>query len=124
MRRPAVVLAQEARLDMINDLVGGGTDDFDDDEAPYLYVGECRDGDGNGELCPVFYDSEILEHHGSGTIWLSESPSEKGSLSWDAKCPRVATWAWLRRRGKADSPTMAFVSTHFDHVGVEARRQS
>jgi endonuclease/exonuclease/phosphatase family metal-dependent hydrolase len=60
-----------------------------------------------------------LEH---GDFWLSQTP-DKPSKGWDATCcNRICSWGKFKevKSGK----TFYFFSVHFDHQGVEARRQS
>jgi endonuclease/exonuclease/phosphatase family metal-dependent hydrolase len=79
------------------------------------------DGDKAGEFTPIFYNKskfKLLDH---GNFWLSETP-EKPSKSWDAALNRIVTW------GKFESAEtgkqFVFFNTHFDHRGVEARKNS
>ena len=78
------------------------------------------DGADKGERMSVFYRTEALELLDGGTWWLSETP-DVPSVGWDAKYPRTATWAKLRR--KSDGREFFFVNTHLDHKGVKARRE-
>lgn len=80
------------------------------------------DGLEAGEFSPVFYRRARFDVLESGTWWLSERPDSAGSRGWDAALPRVATWA--RLRDKVADRDLVFVSTHFDHMGVVARRES
>ncbi len=88
----------------------------------YAFVGAGRD-DGNtgGEYSPIFYDTRRLKLLDTQTFWLSPTP-ERPSKGWDAALPRVATWARFRDL-KTKKVFYAF-NTHFDHIGVEARRES
>ncbi|MFD1775913.1 endonuclease/exonuclease/phosphatase family protein [Paenibacillus rhizophilus] len=86
----------------------------------YRYEGEGRDGGPNGEHCPIFYRKDIFEKEAGGTFWLSLSPGEP-SISWEADCPRICTWA--RLRDKRSGQTLVFLNTHLDHVSEEARFQ-
>ena len=87
----------------------------------YGIVGECRDGKGKGEACPVLYDRtkyKLIDHD---TFWLSETPDEV-SYGWDADCRRTCTWALLEN--KADGTRYVHVNTHFDNEGQQAVRES
>ena len=78
-----------------------------------------NDGKDDGERMSVFYRTDMLELVDGGTWWLSETP-DVPSKGWDAKYPRTATWARLK---KLDSGReFFFVNTHLDHKGVEARK--
>lgn len=106
---------QEALFDQIQDL---------QERLPrYKLIGVGRDdGRTKGEFSAIFFDSTRFEAITSGTIWLSPTPSIAGSKGWDAALPRIATWVRLR-----DKPTSHFVNvinTHFDHQGLQARKES
>lgn len=112
-----------------NDLVGTQEgllhqlEELDEMLPGFEWVGVGRDaGDERGEFCAIHYRPERFDLLEDGTFWLSESPEEPGSQSWDAALPRIVTWARLRDRAN-DRPLIVF-NTHFDHVGEEARRQS
>lgn len=88
----------------------------------YAALGVGRnDGKTDGEFSPILYRRsrfEVLDH---GTLWLSETPADTGSVGWDAALPRIVTWAHLR-----DSSGVDFwhFNTHFDHRGERARKES
>lgn len=89
----------------------------------YDYVGVGRtDGKTKGEYSPVFYRKDKYETLDRGNFWLSEDPDAVGKKGWDAAIERIASWAKLRDR-KTGQIFMA-VNTHFDHVGVVARKES
>lgn len=89
----------------------------------YEMVGVGReDGRQKGEYAPLWYRKDRFEALESGHFWLSETPDIVGSRGWDAALERIATWAKLRDRHTGQ--VFMAVNTHFDHVGVEARRQS
>jgi endonuclease/exonuclease/phosphatase family metal-dependent hydrolase len=88
----------------------------------YAYVGRTREADNRGEASPIFYKRELwncLEH---GVFWLSETPEDEGSVGWDARLPRIATWAkFLHRKSGLE----VFVyNTHYSHVSDNARIES
>jgi len=88
----------------------------------YEWFGVGRDdGKKGGEFSPIFYKKskfELLDH---GTFWLSETP-EKPSTGWDAALNRIVTWGIFKSK-ETGKEFMVF-NTHFDHVGVEARKNS
>lgn len=89
----------------------------------YSAVGVGRnDGATQGEYAAIFYRSDSYELLESGNFWLSETPDSAGSKGWDAADVRIVTWAKLKNK-HTDRQLMA-VNTHFDHIGVEARRRS
>lgn len=110
-----IIGMQEVLYNQLTDLVERLPD--------YSYVGVCRDdGDKEGEASPVFYRSSRFEALDSGTFWLSQYPDSAGFIGWDGGCPRIATWAKLRE--KTSGRVFLAVNTHFDNVGVEARRNA
>ena len=88
----------------------------------YSYVGVGRDdGDNEGEYSAIFYLKDKYNVVDNGTFWLSETPDEV-SFGWDAACRRVCTWVVLE--DKATGQQYAHINSHFDHVGIEARKNS
>ncbi len=88
----------------------------------YAYVGVGRDdGDNEGEYSAVFYLKDKYEVVDSDTFWLSETP-DKPSFGWDAACRRVCTWVQLK--DKQTGKQYVHMNTHFDHVGISARKNS
>ena len=89
----------------------------------YDYVGVGRtDGATKGEYSPVFFRKDKFDALEKGNFWLSETPDVPGSVGWDAALERIASYAKLR--DKATGKVFMAVNTHFDHVGVKARRES
>ena len=89
----------------------------------YDYVGVGRtDGKTKGEYTPIFFLKDKFEVLEKGNFWLSETPEVPGSKGWDAALERVASYAKLR--DKRSGKVFMAVNTHFDHVGVTARRES
>ncbi len=80
------------------------------------------DGKEGGEYSPLFYDTQRFLLLASNTFWLSEAPDKPGVKGWDAAFPRIVTWAKLK--DKCSQKEIYVFNTHFDHQGVEARRQS
>lgn len=88
----------------------------------YAFVGGGRDdGVGQGEASPLAVNRRAFAIAASGMFWLSPTPAVP-SLGWDAAYRRVATWARLRRR--SDGVRLLVLNTHWDHVGLVARRNS
>ena len=89
----------------------------------YDYVGVCRDnGKDKGEASPIFFRKDRFDAMDSGTFWLSQYPDSVGFIGWDGACCRIATWA--KFKDKKNGKIFMAVNTHFDHVGIEARRKS
>ncbi|ACT93623.1 endonuclease/exonuclease/phosphatase family protein [Dyadobacter fermentans] len=89
----------------------------------FAYYGKGRDdGKEGGEHSAIFYKKDRFKLLKSGDFWLSETPDKPG-LGWDATCcNRICSWAQfedLKTKKK-----FFFFNVHFDHQGVEARRQS
>ncbi len=86
----------------------------------YSYVGVGRDdGKEQGEYTAIFYKKSRLKVLKSDSFWLSETPTLPGSKGWDAAITRMATHALFQdvKTGKE----FLFLTTHFDHVGQQAR---
>jgi endonuclease/exonuclease/phosphatase family metal-dependent hydrolase len=75
----------------------------------------------SGEANPLLHRTDRWTRLDGGTFWLSETPEDAGSRSWNAACPRIATWGAFRRLGEDDATTLLVVNTHFDHVSENAR---
>ena len=89
----------------------------------YDYVGVGRaDGKTRGEYSPIFFLKDKFEVLDKGNFWLSETPDVPGSKGWDAAIERIASYAKLK--DKATGKIFMAVNTHFDHMGVMARRES
>ena len=98
-------------------------DDLDGLLPGYAHVGVGRvDGKTAGEYSPIYYRKEKLSLLESGTQWLSETPEAVGSMGWDAAYPRIFTWGKFKYN--ANGQVFYFFTTHFDHMGEEARVQS
>lgn len=94
-----------------------------DQMQSYGVVGNGRnDGKEKGEYAPIYYKSSRYDLIDNGMFWLSENPSAIGSIGWDAKQPRIVTWAKLRE--KEFGKTFIVLNTHFDDIGRHARMKS
>jgi len=105
---------QEGLIDQLNDLC---------EMKEYTYVGGGRDDGGQaGEHSAIFYRKDRFKLIENGDFWLSETP-DKPSKGWDATCcNRICSWAKFRdMEAKKD---FYFFSVHFDHQGVQARKES
>ncbi|WP_367913552.1 endonuclease/exonuclease/phosphatase family protein [Leadbetterella sp. DM7] len=89
----------------------------------YAYTGSGRDdGRDAGEHSAIFYKKSRLKLLKSGDFWYSETPDKPGK-GWDARCcNRICSWA--RFRDLATRKEFYVFNSHFDHEGVEARRNS
>ena len=88
----------------------------------YDWVGVGRNEDGGGEFSAILYRSSVVAVKAAQTFWLSESPDEPGSKSWDSSLPRIATWAHFVT--SSDGRQLFVLNTHFDHRGEQARLES
>jgi endonuclease/exonuclease/phosphatase family metal-dependent hydrolase len=83
-----------------------------------------EDGREKGEMAALFFKRARFEKIDGGHFWLSQTPDQPGSKSWDSALPRMVTWVKLRDRGQTNAKPILFFNTHFDHRGVEARLES
>lgn len=89
----------------------------------YNYVGVGRDDGGQkGEHAAIFYNKNRFEALKSGTFWLSDSDTQRPNKGWDAALPRICTWGIFK--DKKNGKKVIFMNTHFDHIGVVARKES
>lgn len=110
--KPDLLGLQEALSDQL---------DYISEHMPsYGYVGVGRDdGKRKGESMAVFYNRKRMKLLRHATFWLSETP-DSVSRGWDGVCRRTVTCTLFkdRRTGKK----VAFLNTHLDHKGEQARR--
>ena len=90
----------------------------------YEVLGVGRDdGKEEGEMMAAYWRKGRFEKLDGGHFWLSETPAEAGSKSWDSSLPRMATWMRLKDKSNGDKPVL-WINTHFDHIGKIARLES
>ncbi|MFN8314901.1 MAG: endonuclease/exonuclease/phosphatase family protein [Chitinophagales bacterium] len=112
---PDVLGTQEVLFDQYKDLQHMLTD--------YSVFGVGRNnGKHAGEHSCIFYKTEKYNLLKGGNFWLSETPSKPGSKSWDAAITRICTWVQLE--DKEHKTSFFLFNTHFDHRGVDARKNS
>ncbi len=89
----------------------------------FAFLGKGRDdGKEAGEHSAIFYKKDRFDVLKYGDFWLSATPDVPGK-GWDATCcNRICSWARLKDRNT--KKIFYFFSVHFDHQGVEARRES
>jgi len=80
-----------------------------------------EDGASKGEFSAIYFDSSKFELIGGKTFWLSDK-SDTVSIGWDAALERICTYGIFKM--KADGKKIYVFNTHFDHIGVKARRNS
>jgi endonuclease/exonuclease/phosphatase family metal-dependent hydrolase len=82
------------------------------------------DGDQQGEMTAIWFRKDRFEKVDGGHFWLSESPDQPGSVSWDSSLTRMASWIIVRDRTQPQRRSILFLNTHFDHRGKTAREES
>lgn len=89
----------------------------------FAYVGGGRDdGKDAGEHSAIVYRTNRFKLLDNGDFWFSETPDIPGK-GWDAKCcNRICSWAKFKDN-KTGKKFFVF-NTHYDHEGIEARRNS
>ena len=89
----------------------------------YSYIGVGRDdGKMKGEYSAILYKKDRFKAVNQNTFWLSETPEVPGSKNWDAAITRVASWGTFK--DLKSNKDFLMINTHFDHIGVEARKNS
>ena len=90
--------------------------------SAYRHIGIGReDGKSKGEYSAIFYDAIKFKVLKQSTFWLSPAPG-KVSMGWDAACIRICTYGLFQDR--LSGRKFWVFNTHFDHVGVLARKNS
>jgi endonuclease/exonuclease/phosphatase family metal-dependent hydrolase len=89
----------------------------------YSYYGVGRnDGKDEGEHSAIFYKKDEFNLLNKGDFWLSQTPDKPG-LGWDATCcNRICSWVYLQH--KKSGKKFYFFNAHYDHQGVQARKES
>jgi endonuclease/exonuclease/phosphatase family metal-dependent hydrolase len=84
----------------------------------YAWFGLSRRGNQEDEHMGVFYRKDRLKPLKTGDFWLSETPDEPGSMSWNVTLPRMVTWAVFEdlRNGRR----FHYFNTHFPHRREDA----
>jgi len=90
----------------------------------YVYYGRSRLVDPNdGEACSVMFRKDRFDTIEKSTFWLSETPDEPGSKSWDSSLPRIANMISLKDK-QVRGKKLVLINTHFDHRGKVAREEA
>ncbi|MCI0920365.1 endonuclease/exonuclease/phosphatase family protein [Sphingobacterium rhinopitheci] len=106
---------QEGFIEQLNDMQANLPD--------FSYIGVGRDdGKQKGEYSAIFYNKNRYTVLNSGTFWLSETDITTPNKGWDAALPRICTWGIFKDR--KNGKKFIFMNTHFDHIGVVARKES
>lgn len=97
-------------------------DDLQKNLPEYSWYGIARDdGKTKGEHSAIFYKKDRFNVLDSGNFWLSQTPDKPG-FGWDARNNRICSW--LKMREKKGKRTFYVFNVHYDHRGIEARRES
>jgi endonuclease/exonuclease/phosphatase family metal-dependent hydrolase len=97
-------------------------DDLQRQLPEYEYYGIGRDdGKNKGEHSAIFVRKDRFKVLEQGNFWLSETP-EKPGPGWDANLNRICTW--LKLEDKKNRKTFYVFNVHYDHQGVQARKES
>ncbi|MFZ4521861.1 MAG: endonuclease/exonuclease/phosphatase family protein [Bacteroidales bacterium] len=88
----------------------------------YRRIGVGReDGKAKGEFSAIYYDAKKFRMLKQSTFWLSPTPG-KVSVGWDAALERICTYGLFQEI--ATGKKFWMFNTHFDHIGVNARKNS
>ncbi|QDX26559.1 endonuclease/exonuclease/phosphatase family protein [Sphingomonas suaedae] len=88
----------------------------------FAWFGVGRRGGDSDEHMGVFYRSDRLRVIERGDFWLSDTPTQPGSISWGHPHPRMATWGLFETVPEGER--FWFINTHFPHrPESEAARQ-
>ena len=88
----------------------------------YDYIGVGRtDGKEAGEYAAIFFNTSKFNLIQQGNFWLS-TILDRPNVGWDAALPRICTWG--KFTDKSTGFTFFMFNVHFDHRGVQARKES
>lgn len=107
---------QEPFINQINDMLVYLTN--------YSYVGTSTSGKPNNRrhFNAIFYKKDRFTVINNGEFWLSETPDVPNVKGWDANSVRMCTWVLFK--DKKTNVEFYHFNVHFDHIGVEARKES
>ncbi|MGL4572322.1 MAG: endonuclease/exonuclease/phosphatase family protein [Clostridium sp.] len=110
---PLCIGIQEGLIHMLGDL--------EEKLSEYSWFGEGREGESLGEFNSIFYKKDILALKSFGQFWLSETPTVKGSKSFNSACERICTWGEFEEN--ISGTRFMIYNTHLDHESDIARRE-
>ena len=88
----------------------------------FKHIGVGReDGISKGEFSAIYYNTGKFKVLKQSTFWLSPTPG-KVSIGWDAACIRICTFGLFQEISTGRK--FWVFNTHFDHIGVLARKNS
>ncbi len=68
----------------------------------------------------IYFNPETVEVKRSGDIWLSETPYEAGTKSFDSAFPRLCTW--VQGQFKESGLEFFYINLHLDHMQSHTRK--
>jgi endonuclease/exonuclease/phosphatase family metal-dependent hydrolase len=90
--------------------------------SDFRHIGVGReDGKTKGEFSAIYYNVKKFRVLKQSTFWLSPTPA-KVSVGWDAALERICTYGLFQ--DMASGQRFWVFNTHFDHMGVQARKNS
>jgi endonuclease/exonuclease/phosphatase family metal-dependent hydrolase len=112
-KKPLLIGTQEAVEGMLEDLKLALPD--------YEQIGVSRSDDKiNGEYAAILYDKTKLKVRACETLWISETPYQVTSKSFNSALPRIITWAEFYFKDNTNMKFRVF-NTHLDHISAQAR---
>lgn len=116
--KPTLLATQETHYNQVEDILEG----FKHLDGDWTYFGHGRDdGDKEGEIDSIFYNSKVWELISGETKWLSETPNTP-SLGWDASIKRTVSVTVFKHR--ESGVKVNCLNTHFDHEAQESQKES
>lgn len=92
---------------------------FEQNLENYAHIGVSRQGNDEDEYNAILYDTTRVTVEESDTFWLSETPSEAGSMMPGEGHPRIATWGRFSIEGYPNSVYMFNTHLSFEEDVVE-----
>jgi len=90
-----IVCLQEDKKEQIEDLR---------QQLPqFTFLGRGRNATGFGERTSILFETDRFNLKEQGDFWLSDTPNQPGSNTWDDKYPRKVTWAVLQSKTSRQS---------------------
>ena len=112
---PDIIGMQEATHHQFVDMIGMFPE--------YARSGVGRDdGKEKGEYAVILFKKTRFNVLEESTFWLSENPSDTGSVSWGAHLPRIVSW--IKLEIKNSRRVLYVFNTHYSHVSDSARINS
>ncbi|PRP80430.1 hypothetical protein PROFUN_11885 [Planoprotostelium fungivorum] len=82
----------------------------------FAWFGVAREDD--GETCAILYRKSRFEVLEQNTFWLSEHPTQVGSLSWNSSCVRICTYGLFK--DLHNGSRFYLYNCHLDHMSALA----